>query len=271
VVYDSTQAPAEGAYGTGDDWRMDSSDQSMTAFAAMGADPWFTPAVEKTLPDTVIDSGPERTVASHDATFGFSASGNSSGFECHLDRGAWQGCTSPHGLTGLPDGRHSFEVRAVNPAGRPDPTPARREWTVDTTGPEVMATSPKDKATNAPPGAEVTATFSEAVDPSSVTDDTFTLVVEATGDIVTGKVSYDPATRKARLRPDKALLPLAAYRATVGAAVKDLVGNPMTKDHAWSFQTTADTTPPGPPSGPEPGPAPGPSPPSPSPPTPNRP
>ncbi|HEY0398601.1 MAG TPA: Ig-like domain-containing protein [Acidimicrobiia bacterium] len=271
VVYDSTQAPPEGAYGTGDDWRMDSSDQSMAAFAAMGADPWFTPAVEKTLPDTVIDSGPERTVASHDATFGFSASGNSSGFECHLDRGAWQGCTSPHGLTGLPDGRHSFEVRAVNPAGRPDPTPARREWTVDTTGPEVMATSPKDKATNAPPGAEVTATFSEAVDPSSVTDDTFTLVVEATGDIVTGKVSYDPATRKARLRPDKALLPLAAYRATVGAAVKDLVGNPMTKDHAWSFQTTADTTPPGPPSGPEPGPAPGPSPPSPSPPTPNRP
>jgi hypothetical protein len=80
---------------------------------------------------------------------------------------------------------------------------------------------------------------------------------------VTGKVSYDPATRKARLRPDKALLPLAAYRATIGAAVKDLVGNPMTKDHAWSFQTTADTTPPGPPSGPEPGPAPGPSPPAP--------
>ena len=59
---------------------------SMSAFAAMGADPWFQPAVDSTLPDTVIDSGPERTVASHDATFAFSASRHSTGFECHLDR-----------------------------------------------------------------------------------------------------------------------------------------------------------------------------------------
>jgi hypothetical protein len=237
----------------------------MSTFAAMGADPWFQPAVDSTLPDTVIDSGPERTVASHDANFAFSASGHSTGFECHLDRASWQACASPLALTGLPDGRHSFEVRALGAAGRPDPTPAHRDWTVDTTGPEVTATNPKDKATNAPPGAELTATFSEALDPASVGDDTFVVVVEATGDVVNGKVSYDPATRRARLRPDKALLPLAAYRATITAGVKDLVGNPMSKDHEWSFQTTADTTPPGPPAAPRPGPAPGPQPPSPPP------
>jgi hypothetical protein len=231
----------------------------------MGDDPWFKPAVETTLPDTVIDSGPERTVASHDAAFAFSASGHSSGFECHLDRAPWQACTSPHAVSGLADGRHSFEVRAVTAAGRPDPTPAHREWTVDTTGPEVTATSPKDKATNASPGGELSATFSEAVDPASVSGDTFILVVEATGDVVTGKVSYDPATRKARLRPDKALLPLAAYRATVTDGVRDLVGNAMVKDHEWSFQTTADTTPPEPPAPPQPGPAPSPSRPSPPP------
>jgi hypothetical protein len=265
VVYDSTVAPAATPDGAADDWRMDTTDQSMSAFAAMGADPWFQPAVDSTLPDTVIDSGPERTVASHDANFAFSASGHSTGFECHLDRAPWQACASPLALTGLPDGRHSFEVRALGAAGRPDPTPAHRDWTVDTTGPEVTATNPKDKATNAPPGAELTATFSEALDPSSVGDDTFVVVVEATGDVVSGKVSYDPATRRARLRPDKALLPLAAYRATITAGVKDLVGNPMLKDHEWSFQTTADTTPPGPPAAPRPGPAPGPQPPSPPP------
>jgi hypothetical protein len=263
VVYDSTTAPAPTADAPASDWRMDSSDQSMSAFFAMGSDAWFNPAVENTLPDTIIDSGPERTVASHDATFGFSASGHSSGFECHLDRVVWQACTSPHGLTGLPDGRHSFEVRALGAGGRPDPTPARREWIVDTTGPEITVTSPKDKATDASPGKELTATFSEALDPASVTEDTFLLVVEATGDVVTGKVTYDPATRKARLRPDKALLPLAAYRATVTAGVKDLVGNPMPKDHEWSFQTTAETAPPEPPGAPQPGPAPGPQPPAP--------
>ncbi|HKN40282.1 MAG TPA: Ig-like domain-containing protein [Acidimicrobiia bacterium] len=271
VVYDSTQAPAPTPDGAGDDWRMDSSDQSMAAFAAMGADDWFKPAVENTLPDTVIDSGPAKTVASHDATFAFSATGHGNGFECHVDRGPWQACSSPHTVTGLPDGRHGFEVRAIGAAGRPDPTPARWDWIVDTTGPEVTATSPKDKATNAAPGGEITATFSEAVDPSTVVPETFVLVTEATGEAVTAKVSYDPATRKARLRPDKALLPLAVYRATVTAGVKDLVGNPMAKDHEWSFQTTADTTPPEPPSAPQPGPGapqpgPAPAPPAPAPP-----
>ena len=265
VVYDSTQSPAPTSETTGDDWRMDSSAESMAAFAAMGDDPWFKPAVETALPDTAIDSAPERTVGSADATFAFSVTGPATGhgFECHLDRGRWQACSTPHTVTGLPDGRHSFEVRAIGSGGRPDPTPARREWVVDTTGPSVTATSPKDGATNASPGAELTATFSEALDPATVVAETFVVVVEATGQVVNGKVSYDPATRKARLRPEKALLPLAAYRATITAGVKDRVGNAMPEDHVWSFQTTADTSAPQPPDGPEPGPAPGPSPPSP--------
>ena len=80
-------------------------------------------------------------------------------------------------------------------------------------------------------------------------------------------MSYDPATRKARLRPDRGLLPLVAYKATITAGVRDLVGNAMPTDFEWSFQTKADATPPKPPSAPEPGPAPGPEPgPSPAPP-----
>ncbi len=247
---------------------MDSSDESMAAFAAMGGDPWFTPAVETTLPDTVIDSGPQRTVASADATFVFSAANNPTGFECRLDRGKWQPCQSPLTIAGLPDGKHGFEVRAFGQGGRPDPTPARREWIVDTTGPDVAATSPKDGSNDASPGADVTATFSEALDPSSVVTETIKLVAEATGQVVTGKVTYDPATRKARLRPEQPLLPLVAYRATISGA-KDLVGNAMAKEFQWSFQTKADaSTTPSPPKGPDPGPEPppGPKPPAPPPP-----
>jgi hypothetical protein len=252
VVYDSTISPAPTPEAPNDDWRMDTSDESMAAFVAMGSDPWFTPAVDTTLPDTVIESGPVRTVASHDATFAFSASGNPTSYECRLERGRWQGCQSPHTFSGLPDGKHSFEVRALASGGRADPTPARRDWVVDTTGPEVTTTSPKDGSTDVSPASEITATFSEALDPASVVADSFKLVAEATGEVVTAKVTYDPATRKARLRPDKALLPLVAYRATVTAAVKDLVGNAMLEDHAWSFQTKAEAKPPSPPQGPEP-------------------
>lgn len=254
VVYDSTQAPAPTAEAPVYDWRMDSSEESMAAFVAMAGEPWFTPEVETTLPDTVVNAAPEKTVASADATFMFSAEGpgKAKRFECHLDRSRWQPCFSPHTVTGIPDGRHSFEVRAVTATGRPDPTPARREWTVDTTGPRVTATSPEDGATDAKPGAELTATFSEAVDAATVAVDTFILVVEATGEVVRGKVGYDPATRKARLRPDESLLPLAAYRAKVTAGVRDRVGNAMSADHEWSFQTTADASPPEAPSSPEP-------------------
>jgi hypothetical protein len=268
VVYDSTVAPAATADGASDDRRMDTSDESMAAFSAMGADPWFNPEVETTLPDTVIESGPEKTVAAKDANFVFSASGNASGFECHLDRQKWQPCSSPITFPGLPDGKHSFEVRALGTGGRPDPTPARRDWIIDTTGPEVMATNPKDGANDASTGTEITATFSEAVDPGSIIDETFKLVAEATGEVVTGKVSYDPATRRARLRPDRGLLPLVAYKATITAGVRDLVGNAMPKDHEWSFQTKADVTPPKPPEAPQPGPEPPPGPPRPAPPPP---
>jgi hypothetical protein len=96
-----------------------------------------------------------------------------------------------------------------------------------------------------------------------VAGETFIVVAEATGNAVSGKVTYDPATRRARLRPERALLPLTAYRAKITAGVKDVVGNAMTKDHEWSFQTNAETAPPKPPAAPEPGPAPGPSPPAP--------
>ena len=45
---------------------------------------------------------------------------------------------SPKAYTGLAPGSHTFEVRATDPAGNVDPTPATRTWTV--TGPRQEAT-----------------------------------------------------------------------------------------------------------------------------------
>jgi outer membrane protein OmpA-like peptidoglycan-associated protein/subtilisin family serine protease len=85
-------------------------------------------------PDTTIVSGPSDPSASDSATFDFGADQDDATFECRLDVAAFAACTSPHTVSGLADGRHAFEVRAVS-AGGPDPTPAVHAWTVDRTAP----------------------------------------------------------------------------------------------------------------------------------------
>jgi hypothetical protein len=225
------------------DWRMDTSPESLAAFREMAADPWFGPEVARTLPDTSIDSGPQGTVAAQSVTFAFSASEATTGFECRLDGAAFGACNSPHSYAGLAQGPHAFEVRALAGDGRPDPTPARREWSVDTVPPGVAEIGPADGATSVPNDATVTATFSEAVDPSSLTAESFTLVVEQTGTAVEARVGYDPSRRRALLTPARPLLPLTTYRARV-VGVADAVGNRMTGERAWRFTTAGPVSPP---------------------------
>ncbi|MBA2384619.1 MAG: DNRLRE domain-containing protein, partial [Actinobacteria bacterium] len=86
-----------------------------------------------TPPDTTINSGPSGTVGTADATFTFSANEGESTFACSLDGAGFASCTSPKAYTGLVDGSHTFEVRATDPVGNIDPSPASRTWTVDTT------------------------------------------------------------------------------------------------------------------------------------------
>ena len=95
------------------------------------------------LPDTEIDSGPATgsTQRESEAAFSFFSDQFDTDFECSLDGGAWSACgmtsegdfISKVGYTGLGEGGHTFEVRAVNSIGS-DPTPASRTWSVDTTG-----------------------------------------------------------------------------------------------------------------------------------------
>jgi hypothetical protein len=46
----------------------------------------------------------------------------------------------PHTTSLLSDGSHTFEVRATDPAGNADPSPADRNFTVDTACPETTIT-----------------------------------------------------------------------------------------------------------------------------------
>lgn len=93
---------------------------------ALGTNKRWTFTTVATPPNTTIGSGPTGTVASGSASFSFSSSKAGSTFQCSLDAGAYGACTSPKNYTDLPDGQHTFSVRATDAAGNTDPTPAGR-------------------------------------------------------------------------------------------------------------------------------------------------
>jgi hypothetical protein len=90
---------------------------------------------DTTAPDTSISSGPTATETTRAANFAFSSTEAGSSFECRLDGGAWAACSSPKAYSGVADGSHTFNVRAIDGAGNTDATPASRTWTVDATAP----------------------------------------------------------------------------------------------------------------------------------------
>jgi Ca2+-binding RTX toxin-like protein len=93
-----------------------------------------TITMDSTAPDTTITSGPSGSTNSTTATFGLSSEVGAS-FECRLTRNGeepstFAPCQSPKSYSSLERTGYTFEVRAVDVAGNPDPTPASRSWTI---------------------------------------------------------------------------------------------------------------------------------------------
>jgi penicillin-binding protein 1A len=83
------------------------------------------------LPDTEVVSGPSSQTFSHRAQFSFKAVGApAKGFQCSVDGGPFTDCESPITYTDVGAGDHVFSVRALSPAGDPDPSPGTWQWTV---------------------------------------------------------------------------------------------------------------------------------------------
>jgi hypothetical protein len=102
-----------------------------------------------TPPETTVDSGPSGLTNDSTPTFTFSSNDQSSTFQCRVNGGSFASCSSPHTRSVLPDGDYTFEVRATDDAGRTDPTPAGRLFTIDTvppTIPNVIGTTPGSPA-----------------------------------------------------------------------------------------------------------------------------
>lgn len=95
--------------------------------------------------------------------------------------------------------------------------------------PTVYATNPLNNATNVAVNSTVTATFSEAMDATTISTGTFTL----SG--VAGTVTYSGLT--ATFTPSADLEPATTYTATITTGVKDLDGSAMAQSYTWSFTT----------------------------------
>jgi hypothetical protein len=107
----------------------------------------------------------------------------------------------------------------------------------DTVAPTVSSTNPADGATGV---AVITASFSEAMNASTITTATFT--VSGPGATpVTGTVTYDGSTAIAKFTPTSALALDTDYAATITTGAKDVAGNSLASNHVWSFTTAATT------------------------------
>ncbi|MDQ2840258.1 MAG: Ig-like domain-containing protein [Acidobacteriota bacterium] len=111
--------------------------------------------------------------------------------------------------------------------------------------PEIVSTLPVNAATNVPLTQAVSATFTKAMDPLTITNSTFQLTQG--GNAVAATLAYDSITFTATLTPTVALLPNTTYTATVTSGATDLAGDPLGTNGApdpWTFTTAAAIVPP---------------------------
>ena len=104
-----------------------------------------------------------------------------------------------------------------------------------TAGPSVSSTVPLSDATEVAIGGNISVTFSEAMDPSTITAATVTVTQGANE--IAGTVTYSGVT--AIFDPTNALDLSTAYTATVTASATNLVGDALAAAHVWSFTTAA--------------------------------
>jgi Ice-binding-like/Bacterial Ig-like domain len=104
--------------------------------------------------------------------------------------------------------------------------------------PRVILTNPADSALNVPINQKVAATFSQAMDPATISAaGTFTLAETIGGAVVPGLVTYDPASNTAIFTPSVVLSANTQFTATITTGAVDLTGVALGTNFAWNFTT----------------------------------
>jgi len=104
----------------------------------------------------------------------------------------------------------------------------------DTTPPTVSLTAPGQGATNADINRQISVAFSEAMEPATINDQTFTL---QKGNVtVPGTVRTSSATSASFMSANR-LEPGTQYTGRISTGTRDLAGNALPSDYVWNFMT----------------------------------
>lgn len=98
----------------------------------------------------------------------------------------------------------------------------------------VISTSPANSETNIPVDQNLTATFSEDMNPATVNNLAFML---ADGGVASGVVTYDSATRTATFNPSGNLSINTTYTAHITLDAQAISGNTLPREFRWIFTT----------------------------------
>ena len=125
-----------------------------------------------------------------------------------------------------------------NGAATTDGGPTDASSDAATSGPRVLSSTPADNASSIPLNALLTATFSEAMDRSTLSTATFTL--SSAQGAVAGTVISTSTT--VMFEPVAKLAPSTTYTATITVGAKSVASVALASPHTWSFQTGTTTS-----------------------------
>ena len=126
-----------------------------------------------------------------------------------------------------------------------DALASNKVWTFTTAAvacppPTVVSVAPPDVSSGICPDSLVVATFSEAMNPSTIISPATTFTLTAPGPTpVAGTVTYDASSYAATFTPTNPLALDTLYTATITTGAQDLGGGGLTTDYVWTFTTSA--------------------------------
>jgi hypothetical protein len=89
-----------------------------------------SPPADTDPPDTTITKGAPFKTDLSKVKYKFVSDEQGSTFECKIDKNPFKPCSSPKTVKHLAEGKHKFNVRAIDTAGNVDPTAAKDKFKV---------------------------------------------------------------------------------------------------------------------------------------------
>ena len=138
--------------------------------------------------------------------------------------------------------QYNVQVNGVkDTAGNLMTAPFNSSFTTGTSlqqgAPEIVAIDPPDGTGSVPPDAKVVVTFSEAIDPGTLTPDSFAVYDIAAEALVAGTIRVDPTDTIATFSPAQSLPLNDIFTVTLTTAVADLASNHLANDAHFGFTT----------------------------------